>query len=407
MSSRVNGIAGLRIVAFFPVDFPHVTERSGWPSEQLDGLRGDGWRDPRPTEDLALQEYGHEVLDNLIASMPTAVLELVVGPELTESADPADRAALRSPAPGWSLVEGRISLWNLGNGLATLTYDVSAGPDATGLVAYTRPHVYAAVPAVQRLLAALTSWRDSGPVVLWGNPTYVARVEPDCPPETRRAIGTALTAEGLDCPLEELPDAKVRIGRHCSVVADSYSDPGVDLLVRLAGVHQVCWGAALIYDARLSGELDVIRPDDPGLSIADLERQAERILSTYHLVRLFRLRYDSVEAHLDSGAARVWQRLEESWKFPRVLSSLDDRLDFVRTYHQQIFARLQDGRSRLLNELVLAFTFLNLFSILLSAMTFAALGALSVRVVAGVAMVFALVLNVVVYLFFRRRLAGR
>jgi hypothetical protein len=114
-----------------------------------------------------------------------------------------------------------------------------------------------------------------------------------------------------------------------------------------------------------------------------------------------------VEPHLDSSAAQVWRRLEESWRFPRVLSTLDDRLDFVRTFHQQIFARLQDGRSRLLNELVLAFTFLNLFSILLSAMTFAALGALTVRVVAGLAMIFALVVNLMVYLYFRRRLSGR
>jgi hypothetical protein len=103
----------------------------------------------------------------------------------------------------------------------------------------------------------------------------------------------------------------------------------------------------------------------------------------------------------------VWQALEESWKFPRVLSSLDDRLDFVRTFHQQRLARLNDSRSRLLNELVLAFTVLNLFSIMLSAMTFAGLTPLTLRTATGLAMLLALFTNIAVYLFFRHRVTRR
>jgi hypothetical protein len=248
----------------------------------------------------------------------------------------------------------------------------------------------------------LTAWQDSAPAVLWGNPVYLAQVAADVDVTRRLAIAASLTTDGLDCPVQGYPSSAIRIGRHCSVVADSFTDPAVDLLLRLAGVHQVCWGAALLYDARISRELELIRPDDPTLNLTLLESQADRILTTYHLVRSFRLRYASVEAHLDPGASRVWQGLEGGWKFPLVLSSLDDRLDFVRAFHQQLFTRLQDSRSRVLNELVLAFTFLNLFSILLAAMTFTALAPLTVPKVATLSMSVALVVNVAVYVLFRR-----
>ncbi|MFG2042920.1 hypothetical protein [Dactylosporangium sp. NPDC048998] len=147
--------------------------------------------------------------------------------------------------------------------------------------------------------------------------------------------------------MQEYPASIIRIGRHCSVVTESFADPAVDLLLRLAGVHQVCWSAAVLYDARLGRELELIRPEDPTLSLTTLERQSERILSTYHLVRLFR------------------------------------------------------------RATVLAFTFLNLFSILLGAMTFAALQSVTVRTAAGLAMSLALLFNVLVYVYFRRRAARR
>jgi hypothetical protein len=333
------------------------------------------------------------------------VLEAAGGADLIhDGASPEDLAALLGPGPGWTLAQARISLWNFGNALAVFAYDLPPGavPDPAVLVASTRGHVYALAPAVSRLVGALTAWQDSAPSVLWGNPVYLAQVTPDVDVASRLAIATDMTTDGLDCPVQGYPSSAIRIGRHCSVVADSFADPAVDLLLRLAGVHQVCWGAALLYNARLGRELELIRPDDPTLNLTKLERQADRILTTYHLVRLFRLHYASVEAHLDPGASRVWQRLEEGWKFPLVLSSLDDRLEFVRTFHQQLFTQLQGSRSRLLNELVLAFTFLNLFSILLAAMTFAALRPLAARTVTVMAMALALVVNAVVYVFFRR-----
>jgi hypothetical protein len=404
------GMVGARVVAYFPIDFPHASQHSAWPAAHLDhlGAAGARWRAPRPTDDLALQAYGHEVLDSLVRSMPAVVLEASGGAELVRhGAAVEDAGALLVPSPGWTLVEVRISLWNLGNALAVFTYDLP--PDAvtspTTLVPSTRGHLYALAPAVGRLVEALTAWQESAPVVLWGNPVYLARVAPESEVDSRLAIAAALTVDGLDCLVQEYQSTAIRIGRHCSVVTDSFDDPAVDLVLRLAGVHQVCWGAALLYDARLGLELEQIRPDSPTLSLSILERQADRILATYHLVRLFRLRYASVEAHLDTSASRIWRCLEESWKFRQVLSTLDDRLDFVRASHQQLFTRLQDSRARLLNELVLAFTFLNLFSIALGAMTFAAADRLVVRTAAAVAMVFALALNVAVYVFFRRRAA--
>jgi hypothetical protein len=338
--------------------------------------------------------------------MPTSVLELSGGPEVLRASGlaPEDLDVLLQPAADWSLVQARISLWNLGIGLVTLVYDLSTDvvPNVSAIVPSTRGQVYALTPAVSRLIDSRTAWPDTSAAVLWGNPMYLAKVSPDLDPQVRHAIAAALTPDGLDCPLQEHPTSILRIGRHCSAVCEALDDPGVDLLLRLSGVHQVCWGAALLYDARLGRELEFVHPADRSLGLRTLEEQAERILATYHLVRLFRLRYSSVEAHLDPAASRIWQGLEENWKFPSVLSSLDDRLDVVRTLHEQLYTRLQDHRSRRLNEIVVIFTFLNLFSIALAAMTFAELQSLAFRTISLIAMFVVLTLNIVAYLLFRR-----
>lgn len=126
----------------------------------------------------------------------------------------------------------------------------------------------------------------------------------------------------------------------------------------------------------LSAELSQIEPGRAGLSLTTLEDQADRILTGYHRIRLFRL----------------------------VLTTLDERLDFVRTLHQQLVGRLQDRRSRLLNELVLAFTFLNIFAIVLAALTFVALPSLDVGLVASMIGTVMLLLNLGAYLVFRRQI---
>lgn len=406
LSPTGAGVVGLRIVAHFPIDFPEASVQATWPDGMLARLRARGWQAPDARADLALQQYGHTVLDELVRSMPTAVLDVEgdLRDPVFAGLSPDTAATLGEPVPGWSLIHLRVSLWNLGNGLATLTYEVpaQAAPTLAAVVPATRGHVYRLMPEVSALVGLLTAGAGSTPVVLWGNPMYLARVGPRVTPEARREIGAVLTTNGADCTLDEHPDAELRIGRHCSAVCVDWADPSVHLLLRLTGVHQVCWASALLYDARLSRELELVRPDDPALRLRALEGQAERILASYHLVRLFRLRYSSVEAHLDTGASVMWQALEENWKFPSVLASLDNRLDVVRTLHQQLYTRLQDSRSRLLNELVVVFTFLNLFNIALAALTFASLESLAYRTVTVVAMVVVLVLNAAAYLWFRR-----
>jgi hypothetical protein len=121
------GITGLRIVAHFPVDFPHVSVQDVWPQPQIQELMAGGWAVPQTRADLALQSYGHDVLDGLIRSMPTSVLELSGGPEVLRASGlaPEDLDVLLQPAADWSLVQARISLWNLGIGLVTLVYDLS------------------------------------------------------------------------------------------------------------------------------------------------------------------------------------------------------------------------------------------------------------------------------------------
>ncbi|MFG1884281.1 hypothetical protein [Micromonospora sp. NPDC049102] len=76
----------------------------------------------------------------------------------------------------------------------------------------------------------------------------------------------------------------------------------------------------------------------------------------------------------------------------------------VRTLHQQLVGRLQDRRSRLLNELVLAFTFLNIFAIVLAALTFVALPSLDVGLLASAIGLVMLLANLTAYLAFRRQI---
>jgi hypothetical protein len=70
-------------------------------------------------------------------------------------------------------------------------------------------------------------------------------------------------------------------------------------------------------------------------------------------------------------------------------------------------SRLQDGRSRVLNEIVMVFTFLNLFSIALASLTFAQLSSIYSRFAPLVAMVLILAANIGAYGMFRRRVFAR
>jgi hypothetical protein len=72
VSINAGGVSGVRVVAYFPIDFPHASRHGAWPPAHLDHLRAAGarWRTPQPTDDLALQAYGHDVLDALVALCP-------------------------------------------------------------------------------------------------------------------------------------------------------------------------------------------------------------------------------------------------------------------------------------------------------------------------------------------------
>ncbi|MEU1589161.1 hypothetical protein [Micromonospora sp. NPDC005710] len=367
------------------------------------------WRVTDGLTDLALQPYGQRLLDELLGSMPRPTMEISGGPEILRAAGDEVEAALlpTTDAGAWQVVSARVSVWNVDCGLLCITYQLPDGIVASGdVVAEVAPAVQLMVPAVTRILRATLPAPDGADevFVLWANATFAVRVERDCDAARRRAIAEELTPDGVDCTPDGARDGVLRVGSHTTAVVSDFEARPAQLLSRLTGVHHVCWAAALRYDAVLSAELSRIDPGRANISMSALEEQAERILTGYHRIRLFRLGYSSVEAHLDAAGGTVWNALEQQWKFQLVLTTLDERLDFVRTLHQQLVGRLQDRRSRLLNELVLAFTFLNIFAIVLAALTFVALPSLDVGLLASVIGLVMLFANLSAYLVFRRQI---
>ncbi|MEU8420947.1 hypothetical protein AB0C15_08725 [Micromonospora sp. NPDC048835] len=360
--------------------------------------------------DLALQPYGQRLLDELLGSMPRPTMEISGGQEILRRAGAEIETTLvpTTASGAWQVVSARVSLWNVDCALLCVTYQL---PD--GILSGDADVVGEVAPPVQRMLPAVTRFLRAtlpAPVgadevfVLWANTTFAVQVDPDCDPARRRAIAEELTPDGVDCTPDGARDGVLRVGSHTTAVVSDFGSRPALLMSRLTGVHHVCWAAALRYDAVLSAELSQIDPGRANVSMSALEEQAKRILSGYHRIRLFRLGYSSVEAHLDAAGGTVWNALEQQWKFRLVLTTLDERLDFVRTLHQQLVGRLQDRRSRLLNELVLAFTFLNIFAIVLAALTFVALPSLDVGLLAAVIGGLMLLLNLGAYLVFRRQI---
>lgn len=398
----LKDVTSVRVLAYFPCQL------SASPGSKDDVPSG--WRVTDGLDDLALQPYGQRLLDELLGSMPRPTMEIGGGPEILRAAgqeiDPALLPTTESGA--WQVVSARISIWNVDCGLLCVTYELPHGiVDGTDdVVAEVAPPVQRMVPAATRLLRAVlpVPAGTDEVFVLWANTTFAVRVHPDCDAARRRAIAAQFTPDGVDCTPDGISEAVLRVGSHTTAVVGDFGSRPALLLARLTGVHHVCWAAALRYDAVLSAELSQIDPGRAGLSMTALEDQAKRILSGYHRIRLFRLGYSSVEAHLDAAGGTVWNALEQQWKFRLVLTTLDERLDFVRTLHQQLVGRLQDRRSRLLNELVLAFTFLNIFAIVLAALTFVALPSLDVGLLASAIGVVMLLANLTAYLAFRRQM---
>ncbi|WP_422738989.1 hypothetical protein ACN263_06945 [Micromonospora sp. WMMD729] len=398
----LEDVTSVRVLAYFPCQLSA--------SAGAEGAVPAGWRVTDGLDDLALQPYGQRLLDELLGSMPRPIQEISGGAEVLRTAgEEIDPALVPSTESGaWQVVSARISLWNVDCGLLCVTYQLPDGiVGGTGdVVAEVAPPVQRMVPAATRLLRAVLPAPDGADevFVLWANTTFAVRVDPDCDPARRRAIAERFTPDGVDCTPDGIPDGVLRVGSHTTAVVGDFGSRPALLLARLTGVHHVCWAAALRYDAVLSAELSQIDPGRGGVSMTALEDQAKRILGGYHRIRLFRLGYSSVEAHLDAAGGTVWNALEQQWKFRLVLSTLDERLDFVRTLHQQLVGRLQDRRSRLLNELVLAFTFLNIFAIVLAALTFVALPSLDVGLLASAIGIVMLLANLTAYLAFRRQM---
>lgn len=411
------GVVAVKVLAWYVVDFPAVSASGRWRPEEVAQLVGTGrWRLPGPRRDLPLQTYGDKVLDDLLANMPHAVLETSSGVglihSLAEANDDLREVAGRQDDGGWELTDARVSLWNVGIGLVALVYDLPSEEwrDRPSLTSGTREAIYSRARDVQKLMQALVGRSTPGLAacadrlsVLWGNPNYLVQVDTDVSADARKIIANTITADGVDCPLEAYPASLVRVGLHCSVVSHDLDDGAADLLIRLGGVHQVCWAIALLHDARLAKEVAHVGPGESTPSISDLGRQADRILREYHQVRSFRMLYSSVEAHLGPSAKVVWTVLEEAWRFQQVLAVLDDRLDFVRAIHQQLFTTVSDYRSRVLNELVSAFTFLNIFGIILTALSFGVLPSIAQQVAPLAVIVVTLMLNGAAYLIFRRK----
>ncbi|MBM0277618.1 hypothetical protein [Micromonospora tarensis] len=299
----LKDVPSVRVLAYFPCQL------SG--QARPEGEVPAGWSRTVGLHDLALQPYGQRLLDELLGSMPRPTMEINGGPEILRVAGEEVEATLlpTTAAGAWQVVSARISLWNVDCGLLCVTYHLPDGivGGTDDVVAEVAPPVQRMVPAVTRLLRAVLPAPDGADevFVLWANTTFAVRVDPDCDPARRRAIAAVFTPDSVDCTPDGIRDGVLWVGSHTTAVVSDFGSRPAVLLARLTGVHHVCWAAALRYDAVLSAELWQIDPGRGGLSMSALEDQAKRILSGYHRIRLFRLGYSSVEAHLDAAGGTV------------------------------------------------------------------------------------------------------
>src|SRR3712207_185484 len=96
----MDSFATVRLTTYFPFAITD-RRRPAWTQEEIDTLlrSSSQWRIPHADDDLGLQPYGTEILDQLVATMPTALLELVGYETLAGLADLAaeDRRVLHNP----------------------------------------------------------------------------------------------------------------------------------------------------------------------------------------------------------------------------------------------------------------------------------------------------------------------
>jgi hypothetical protein len=408
----------VRIVAYFPLGSTVRAETRGWADASAETLSAYGpWREPGVRDDLGLQDYGSAILDRFLRNMPRGVVELrgvedVVGATMSAGSE-FRRLVMLDGDDGWQLIDARLSLWNVGTGLVCLTFEIPrrAYRREETLIEDTRATVHRMAPAVTHLvrthLGAPPTVEVDDVIALWANAVYLIAPTSDASEQDWDALAVKVSPFSRRVGLDAPQSPAVRIGRNSCVVAEDLDDPLVTTLIRLAGAHQVCWATALAHDAALEAQLTRIQPNDPTLRIEDLERQTDEILGLYHAVQSFRLRYSSVEPHLDPVDQVVWRGIEEEWQFGRLLDSLDGRLSFLQTLHQQLSASLQSRRSRLLNGLVVAFTFLSILGILVAAMTFLALRPFRVELVTSGALSLSLAVTITAYYLYMKYMSRR
>lgn len=383
--------------------------------------RQGGWRQPDVTRDLGVQPYDNLLLDSLVEKMPQATCELhgLAHFGLASPAHVEDHGCpiLANPGPRddpWRPVDARLTWWNVGAGLLELVYDLppASGSSPANMVAAVSPRVVAMYDAVVGVVREVIStsdaaWPAAQVGLLWANTLYIVQLASTTSPPEWSAIAEAITPVGKSfaSPLEN--GAVLRVGRNSCYVGGRLDSPAAAVLTQLAGAHQVCWAAALLLDAQVARELVRLRPDGEHVTLPGLKESAETTLLLYHRTRSFRLRYDSVEAHLDLHAAAVWRTIESEWNVRSVLQTLDSRVDFLSKLHAQLSAALQGRRSEVLNELVLAFTFLSIFSIIIASLTFIVIDDLTVQTYTVVWLGISLSITAAAYLIYRVALSRR
>lgn len=341
---------------------------------------------------LDLQGYGEPLASGLHSQMPRPILRSNLQSarrSLIERAPLHQHEMCNFPGTAgtiWKLLDAEISVWNTGAALVTTRYEVIKDPykvswkvfgglthelqsllieDLRKWRAYALSGFEILAPDVQS--RALTR-RGPNFADFWSDPLWTFNSFFVMEPPTNRMqlgdIAKALVEDGKECGTVGTGDHLVAYVGLTACLATDLQEPHPlgGVLLRLVGVHTVCWASALALDSAVTARRLAFRFRS-SMPTAELDDEAASLIALADKVSFFLLKVEGVSRHLTPEASDVWECLDEEWKFPGQRRDLKDKVEGLRALQGEMIGQIGDRRLRRLNKFVVALTIVGTLSV--------------------------------------------
>lgn len=342
------------------------------------------WRLPTDFP-VDLQGYGEPQLSSLQARMPRPLLEAEPRRAIrslllnARNVHVADQCVFPDAAgTTWTLKRVELTLWTIGAAMVAISYDVSKPStldwmDFADVVSQLRKPAREDISDWMSLvlnefsgLAQENGWVHSwargveAQQALWSEPlwtynTFLVTMSDGSTDASIADVAASLVDDGTPCELPTRTDGTVIwIGLTSCCATRQREHPLMLKLVQLVGIHTACWGAATRLDSFVSDHL--VRLELSDRPVAALAAESKNLLRLAGKVRSFLLAVEGVLLHLRPEDARLWQCLENAWRFGAYREGLKEKLDVVRSLHTELTEVINRERLRHLGAVAFALT---------------------------------------------------